>query len=56
MNQITTMPDDPWWPFKRQRDFDMNMSNLKSSNHKWKEAAIQSWIQAWNAQPTEKTQ
>lgn len=52
MNQITTMPDDKWWPFARQADYDAFNANLKSSNRKWKEAAIQSWIQAWKAKPT----
>lgn len=54
MNPIGAMPNKPdIWPFSSQREYDMFNSNLKSSNHKWKEAAIQSWVAAWNAKPTE---
>lgn len=52
MNQITTMPDEKWWPFARQKDFDQFMSQIKGDNRNLKESAIRAWIEA-RTKPTQ---
>ena len=53
MNPIGSMPNDQWWPFARQKDFDQFMSRLKGDSRNLKDSAIRAWIEARTTKPME---